>query len=374
MKKTIALFTLAFSFTLESIAQFKQSMGNALPMDNSIGTIMMDLSTSNKEYLMKGESLEKDTSAHFYPNRVFGADFVYISATNSLSAIGTEFNNYLDATDESTKGQIIATFKPTGGDIIESLKILEKNIESSTMWQRYFKKTKDFVYVQKAPFQLPPNNKLSEADFKAYNKGLKDNFDKYEIRIKVEIETKVMQGYSAEFLQVRSWVQIKESIAITKKEKAKADNEKKQAAKIAFEKREMKDIKNTEAAVIKPSNPGLNKTNDEKALMYYKNRQDSLYNKYESILANYKNYNTADKAKNKAKDLKAAKETLLAYKTNHIQFEAYLAMANLTTVTTYQGKKIEDDGKSWFKGRLIDYELSMAYGFDQIIKTFDLKY
>jgi hypothetical protein len=376
MKKIIFLLAIAFATTINSNAQFKQQMGPAMNMDNSIGTILMDLSTQNKEYHMKGEKSTTDTFNRFYPNRLFGANIVYIKANYDKNSYET------DSYDETTKGQIIASFTPTGTDLMEPLKALKTNLESSTVWQKFFEKdTKNnnlniIMYVQKAAFELPPNKQFTETQLTELNRGLKLNFEKYEIRMGIETKTVEAQGYSVEFIQIRSWVQIKESIAAKEKADRKKNYENEQKRIMEFEKTEMGKISNGEAKIIKPNKPGINFKDDNNALQYFRARQDSLADNFQSIMKSYKAFSTTEKLANKQKYLKMAKETLLAYETNNKQFENYIQNANFNDPELKDKARPigAEASKNWWGMRLIDHNLSMIYAFTNIIETFDLKY
>jgi hypothetical protein len=79
MKKIVFLFALVlFSIQMVSAqSMFSKEPGPAMTMDNSLGSILMDLTTGNKNNLLKGEAAKLDTSKKYYPNRLFGADQVF---------------------------------------------------------------------------------------------------------------------------------------------------------------------------------------------------------------------------------------------------------------------------------------------------------
>ncbi len=209
MKKVLFFLAVIIFLSKLSVAQnmFTKEMGPALNMDNSIGTILMDLSTQNKDVLMNGESDKKDTSKKYYPARLFGADGVYISRTIEQNSL----YDYLQ--DESTLGQIYAVFAPKD-QVTNMLKALQTNMEKSTVFNMFFKINNDnkdanrIEYVQSKPFALP-NNAAKPHELAKYNKGLKENFEEYEIRISIEKGSMVYMGTNYEYPQVRSWVQLK---------------------------------------------------------------------------------------------------------------------------------------------------------------------
>jgi hypothetical protein len=207
MNKVIFLLAIAFTISITTNAQFKQQMGPAMNMDNSIGTILMELSTPNKEVLMNGESDKTDTAKKFYPSRLFGANQVYISRTMDETSL------YEDLQDETTVGQIYAVFT-TNDDIKNRIQNFQTNLEKSTVFNMFFKinnNNKDanrIEYVQSKAFTLP-NNSMKAEDLAKYNKGLKENFEQYEIMLSIEKGSTVYMGVLYEYPQVRSWVQLK---------------------------------------------------------------------------------------------------------------------------------------------------------------------
>ncbi len=363
MKKILVYISIAIFCNLSSYAQnlFTKEMGPSMNIDNSLGTILMDLSTENKEYLMAGEQAKTDTSYHYYPNRLFGANTVYIAATYDNESYNA--NTY----DKTTKGQIVAIFTPTGADLMPELKNLTTNIEASAVWKKFFApdtKNRDLnkiMYVQKVPFTLPPNAKLTPAQSTEINKGLKQNFDTYEIKFCIETKAVEYYGNVTEYIQIRSWVQIKDNVILAKK----AADTKQYQDRLLLEKKEMKNIKDIEAGVVKPNTPGLDKDKDEEAVAFFRKRHLVLIENYETILANYKAYSAADKIKNKQKDLKAAKEAYMAVYTNYNQWDKYLEKAIFNKTEYY-------DGETTLKGMHATMSFTNPI-FKQLVDTFDLK-
>ncbi len=211
MKKCIVVFVGLIGILQVLTAQnlFTKEMGPAMNMDNSLGAILMDLSTQNKDILMNGESAKSDTSKKYYPKRLFGANQVYISRTIEEESL------YKNLQDPSTLGQIFAVFYINGMTVDQALTGLKTNIEKSTVYSMFFKLNTDnkdpnrVEYVQNKPFVLPNNGSLSASDLETYNKGLKQNFEEYEIRISVEKGGATYMGQTTFFPQIRSWVQLK---------------------------------------------------------------------------------------------------------------------------------------------------------------------
>ncbi len=207
LKFFFLLVIMSSFYTFKAQNLFTKEAGPAMNMDNSLATILMDLSTSNKDALMLGESAKSDTSKKYYPARLFGANQVYISRTIEQASL------YEHLQDPSTLGVIYALFF-SSANIENSIKVLQTNIEKSTVFNMFFKQNSEnkdddrIEYVQNKPFSLPANN-MNPTDLKKYNKGLKENFEQYEIRMSIEKGSVLSMGVLYEYPQVRSWVQLK---------------------------------------------------------------------------------------------------------------------------------------------------------------------
>jgi hypothetical protein len=219
MKNLFFLFTILFAMNNTGIAQFKNTTSPALNMDNSIAAILTDLCTQNKDYLLQGEKSSQNESIVFYPNKLFGATNVFITANYNIPYNNnTNFGADFKFLNKECDGMLVAMFSPIANLSNATKKDnLSINLAKSNLFNMFFTKDevvsegKRNVYVQKAAFKLPPNYPIPPAQLDSLNKAMANFFEDKEVRISVNVAEKTEEKYNQkiEFTEVVSWVQVK---------------------------------------------------------------------------------------------------------------------------------------------------------------------